>query len=213
MNNTLINRINIKTLPLYLFCVAVVSIHTHASKNINDNYPKCKETDFKCRYCDEYELDCSSRELLDGMLTSPTFSLSTFVPQRTSIINLSRNELTFLSVDYSDMWVDGLNQLVLCHNNIEVIYAETFRNLLSLVDLDLSYNKLSFLQSDVFIQLKSLQTLDLSHNMLPRIDGFWFQGPRQLIRLNLSYNKIGIFKYKELTIQMNLFNKSEIPIY
>jgi Leucine-rich repeat (LRR) protein len=132
------------------------------------------------------------------MLTSPIFSLSTFVPQHTSIINLSRNELTYLNADYADMWVDGLNQLVLCHNNIEQIYADSFKKLLSLEALDLSYNKISFLQSDAFSQLKSLQTLDLSHNLLPRIDGFWFQGPRQLIRLNLSYNKIGIFWYKSL---------------
>ena len=199
MTNILINRIDRKTLLWYLFYVSVVTMHIHATKNINNEYPKCKETaDFKCKYCDGWELDCSSRGILDGMLTSPIFSLSTFVPQHTSIINLSRNELTYLSVDYAEMWVNGLNQLIVSHNNIEVIYADTFKELVSLDALDLSYNKISFLQSDVFTPLKSLQTLDLSHNLLPRIDGFWFQGPRQLIRLNLSYNKIGIIWHNEL---------------
>ena len=147
---------------------------------------------FECKFCDKQELDCTSRGIIDGLLTSDTFSLSNFVPNHTKIINLSGNELTYLGVDYSEMWVDGLNKLVFSHNEINAIYASTFDGMSSLESLDLSYNQINFLQSDVFENLEKLQTLDLSHNLLPRIDGFWFQGTRELIRLNLGYNQIGI---------------------
>ena len=192
----MINHGNKKSVFWVLFCIAVSStipLLTHAIKETNDNdSPKCEKTDFECKYCDENELDCSSKGILDGMLTSPKFSLATFVPSHTTVINLSGNELTYLSVDYNDMWTNrSIQQLVFSHNEISVIYANTFEELNSLEVLDLSYNKIGFLQSDVFSYLENLQTLDISHNLLPRLDGFWFQGLKELIRLNLSFNRIG----------------------
>ena len=192
----MINHGNKKSVFWVLFCIALTStipLLTHAIKETNDNdTPKCEKTDFECKYCDENELDCSSKGILDGMLTSPKFSLATFVPSHTAVINLSGNELTYLSVDYNEMWTNkSIRILVFSHNEISVIYANTFKELKSLEVLDLSYNKIGFLQSDVFSYLENLQTLDISHNLLPRLDGFWFQGLKELIRLNLSFNRIG----------------------
>jgi len=192
----MINHGNKKSVFWVLFCIAVSStipLLTHAIKETNDNdSPKCEKTDFECKYCDENELDCSSKGILDGMLTSPKFSLATFVPSHAAVINLSGNELTYLSVDYNEMWTNkSIRKLVFSHNEISVIYANTLKELKSLEVLDLSYNKIGFLQSDVFSYLENLQTLDISHNLLPRLDGFWFQGLKELIRLNLSFNRIG----------------------
>ena len=192
----MINHGNKKSVFWVLFCIILCStipLLTHAIKEINDNdSPKCEKKDFQCKYCDENELDCVSKGILDGMLTSPRFSLATFVPNDTAVINLSGNELTYLSVDYNELWANkSVQKLVFSHNEIKVIYANTLKGLKSLKSLDLSYNKIDFLQSDVFSHLENLQTLDISHNLLPRLDGFWFQGLKELIRLNLAYNTIG----------------------
>ena len=160
-----------------------------SQKNVGS--PVCKGVDFDCKYCDNLELDCSGRGLFDGMLTSPKFALANFIPNNTEKINLSKNNLIYLSVDYSPMWLNSLKQLLFSHNSIEAIYKDTFKGLLHIEILDLSYNNIRFLQSDVFKHLGSLQTLDLSHNFLPGIDGLWFQQTKALIRLNLSYNQLG----------------------
>ena len=207
----MINHRNKKSVFWVLFCIVVSStipLLANAIKETNDDNNeslKCEKTDFKCKYCNENELDCTSKGILDGMLTSPRFSLATFVPNHTAVINLSGNELTYLSVDYNEMWNNKkIKKLIFSHNEINVIYRRTFEGLNSLETLDLSYNKIDFLQSDVFSHLENLQTLDISHNLLPRIDGFWFQGLKQLIRLNLSYNTIGkiyqinqLFQYRQ----------------
>ena len=185
---------NMKRLLWGLICIVLVNNPTYAIKDDRYNSLMCNEIDFQCKYCDNHELDCTSRGILDGMLTSPMFSLAAFVPNNTTVINLSGNALTYLTIDYAEMWIDGLKTLIINHNNIQMIHSDTFKGLQSLEILDMSYNLIEFLQSDIFDQLEGLQTLDLSHNLLSRIDGFWFQGPRELIRLNLSYNQIGIFK-------------------
>ena len=184
-------RTKLKALAGVLVCIAIVNNSTYALEDRSYKSPMCRTMDFKCKFCDNHELDCSSTEIADGMLTSPMFPLSTFVPNNTTIINLSGNSLTYLSIDYADMWINGLKELFLSHNSIQIIYTDSFNGLSSLEILDMSYNQIRFLQSDVFEHLRGLQTLDLSHNFLSRIDGFWFQGPRNLIRLNLSYNTLG----------------------
>ena len=182
---------------------------TNALINTNNGDVMCieiKDIHSKCKFCNQQELDCASMGIMDGILSSPTLSLSNLVPNQTSIINLSGNELTYLNIDYSEMWVDSVRKLVVSHNQINILYDGTFNGATNLEVLDLSYNLIDFLQSDVFDNLRKLQTLDLSHNLLPRIDGFWFQGPRDLMRLNLSYNKIGRYRYMKRFPMIGNFN-------
>ena len=75
---------------------------TNALINTNNGDVMCieiKEINSKCKFCNQQELDCASMGIMDGVLSSPTLSLSNLVPNQTSIINLSRNELTYLNID------------------------------------------------------------------------------------------------------------------
>ena len=58
--------------------------------------------------------------------------------------------MTYLNIDYSEMWVDSVRKLAVSHNKINVIYDGTFNGATNLEVLDLSYNLIDFLQSDVF---------------------------------------------------------------
>ena len=128
----MINHRNKKSVFWVLFCIVLSStipLLAHAIKETNDDnnddFLKCEKKDIKCKYCNENELDCTSRGILDGMLTSPRFSLATFVPNHTTVINLSGNELTYLSVDYNEMWNNKkIKKLIFTTNSIRTIMSK-----------------------------------------------------------------------------------------
>ena len=131
-------------------------------------------------------------------------------------IDLSSNRLTTLTSSVFNYLVN-LRYLLLNNNQIKAIHSDVFKNVNSLITLDLSinhltdfdvmflsssnftklrnlrlsHNKLTSIRASQFICLSSLSTLDLSFNRIEKLSDCAFHGLQYNIRhLYLNYNKI-----------------------
>jgi len=103
-------------------------------------------------------------------------------------LDLSSNHLQLNNYSFSSSKI--LRELMLEHNEIEVIQEKTFANLSSLTYISLRNNYLISLHEKAFWTLRQLQELDLSSNQLKTIHPDLFAKNQMLTSLSLGYNNI-----------------------
>lgn len=105
-------------------------------------------------------------------------------------LNLSGNSIRMLS---PNMFPGGrLRFLDLCNNGIESIQENTFRDLRTLVHLNLSQNVLSELDATTFFGLTNLRLLLLNDNQLSNVQTHTFSHLQSLVHLNMNANRLQI---------------------
>lgn len=112
------------------------------------------------------------------------------LPGYATRLDLSHNELTVLSVNWTSRHLDRLTTLVLSRNCINRIEVNAFAATPRLLHLDLSSNQLTALNSSVFAGLKHLRELLLFGNQVAQVNPGAFAGLRSLQRLYLSSNRL-----------------------
>lgn len=90
---------------------------------------------------------------------------------------------------------NGLEEIYLSFNNIELIEQHTFVDLLSLQYLYLDDNKIKKINRRAFMNLDRLKYLTLRGNKLAQINDESFQNLPELEYLDLAYNSLPSFNF------------------
>lgn len=105
-------------------------------------------------------------------------------------IDLSRNEIDYVPVEFLFSIKRALKRLNLNNNNIKHLDHKQFSELNELEILEISSNRISECKQTSFIDMKSLQILNLSHNNFEIIHSGQFKNLDRLRILDLSFNKL-----------------------
>ena len=157
-------------------------------------------------------LSSNHLSLLPTDLTAPLVNLQVLklADNQLREINLSPNMINLVNIDISNNFIrkipeasfagqEGLTHLSVANNEISEIDSEAFRNLSSLLVLDVSDNKL-FTLPDCVTHLTALQTLDVSSNFISDINQQSLDAMTSLWRLQMHGNLL-------LNISSQVFSK------
>lgn len=106
-------------------------------------------------------------------------------------LDLAGNKIDFNENFKFPLCLNGLKELNLNGNRIEIIRDGLFENLSSLEKLDLSYNRLRQLNKNTFVRNIYLETLNVHFNMIDNLEQGLFENLENLRKLDLSFNQLG----------------------
>ena len=106
-------------------------------------------------------------------------------------LNLSKNELSFVSVSDFSSYFSRLEELTLANNNIYELQPGCFDNLVNIKFIDLGQNYITNVPEFIFSNCSKLRKIDLSDNSLRVISKNVFFGlEKHLQEVNLADNNI-----------------------
>ncbi|XP_058063471.1 leucine-rich repeat neuronal protein 3 [Anopheles bellator] len=111
------------------------------------------------------------------------------LPQGTVLVDLSQNSLSRVP----RLIGESLRYLHLNHNEIATVPDKVFAGLDGLLELDLSWNRLEVLGADALTGLGLVKLINLGHNRITAIEVNAFSGAIHLEHLVLSNNSLGEF--------------------
>ena len=126
-------------------------------------------------------------------------------------IDLSNSSITGVLDKFLFSYFKKVQFLSLCGNKITKVTQGSFREMSSLIHLDLSLNNIVEISPDSFAGLSNLLQLDLHGNLLQHLDYSWFQDVFNLRQLILSSNLLRMVGNKDLhaLTELNLLNLSD----
>ncbi|GFS98073.1 chaoptin [Nephila pilipes] len=109
-------------------------------------------------------------------------------------LNLNHNELKDLDSNFvNDIHNPNLAEIKVAFNKITSLKSYTFRNLRSLIYLQLNDNLIEFIRKSAFLDLDSIMIIRLEGNSIQTIDSEAFQNLPNIQVINLAYNKLSSF--------------------
>ncbi|KAH9514160.1 hypothetical protein Btru_030445 [Bulinus truncatus] len=169
-------------------------------------------------HCICYDVDSSVQVVCEVMSSSPW---SFFCQDISNYVRLLNHHVTLkLTGDLSDFdesWscLPEVQSLDLSGSSL-VPKSEMFKNLNSLLALNLSFNAIQNLPTNVLLGLSKLSTLDLSHNNLLKLDPLVFDTTPLLTTVDVSYNNLSaipnktfsaLAKLQELNLDNNVIQE------
>ena len=156
----------------------------------------------------EVFLECSRNEHLpdsEYMLFDSNYTYTALLvyPINTVSLNLSGNRIYKIEAEVLQE-LNHLQQLYLGNNHLEEIDTHLFKNLATLIILDITYNHLKILRSGTFHDLCNLEELWLSHNQINHLDIGTFQNLKNLKTLRLVFNKLTTLHPRIFAHQLHL---------
>ncbi|CAG7698441.1 unnamed protein product [Allacma fusca] len=127
----------------------------------------------------------------------PTTTTTTVPPPRVSLssstiemMDLSNNDITYISTDFFYPISNTLIELDLSHNSIENITDGHFQGMTFLQRLDLSHNDLETIDEDLLQGTKALQIFEINSNQLRTLPQRLFQDCSKLRVISLADNEV-----------------------
>ena len=122
-------------------------------------------------------------------------------------LNLSKNELSFVSVSCFSLYFSRLEELILASNSIHELQPGCFDNLINLKFIDLGQNYITNVPEFIFSNCAKLRKIDLSDNSLRVINKNLFFGlEKHLQEVNLADNNINRLSKDSFANFKNLIN-------
>lgn len=122
-------------------------------------------------------------------------------------LNLSKNELSFVSVSCFSLYFSRLEELILASNSINELQPGCFDNLINLKFIDLGQNYITNVPEFIFSNCAKLRKIDLSDNSLRVINKNLFFGlEKHLQEVNLADNNINRLSKDSFANFKNLIN-------
>lgn len=131
----------------------------------------------------------TSLNIINNLLNSVSIDGSKVIRS----LDLSYNKLSGFSLDDRSVY-DLLGTLNLSSNLLEIIYEDTFKTGIQIVNLDLSKNSIRQIMAGSFSYLNSLENLYLDRNQLTSLNETLFESMSSLSNLQLQENKIETLK-------------------
>lgn len=107
--------------------------------------------------------------------------------------NLKRVEInnsTGLRVMEVPCFLQGLEEIFIVRNDVQIIGKHAYEGLSSLKRLDMSHNAINDIDADAFKDLSRLKFLNLSHNQIESLKPATFSSNINLVVIRLAHNKI-----------------------
>nr|XP_023021962.1 toll-like receptor 3 [Leptinotarsa decemlineata] len=141
--------------------------------------------------------------------------------EKTKVIDLGENNISLFENFGSAFINSSILKLYLSYNQIQ-LSEKSFSSIPNLTHLHLDNNKLSKIPNNVFKDLKSLILLDISHNNILQLQYGTFELIPNIEVLNISHNKftevpIQVFsplpKLKELDFRQNQVDTLDVKVF